>query len=419
MRRTAAALGAGLAILLSVACAEIAARAALRWTTGTWHLVPRSAIGEPITSAAARLPEPPDKVLHPFLGFVRDPAIPAPNASTPPVNASGFRRWPEEESRVDAYTVAIFGGSTAERFSYRARQTLLEPMARLQIAPGRQTRILNFAVGGFKQPQQLAALAYLLSNGEHPDVVLNLDGQNEVMLSMADNLSRGINPFYPRFWSGAVQDVPSAYQLQLMSEAAALRRSRSKLADSCSGRWLRHSAVCRLIAEARDARLARRQTEIAQRLEPSAPGQRGLGQLGPPYPARPPAETYAELAAHWARCSVLMARLCEANGIAYAHVLLPSQYVAGSKPMLPAEKSLVFHPTTGYGPFALAGYPYLIAEGKKLPGRGVAFRDLTQVFQSTTEQIYVDDCCHVNERGNAILGEAIARLLAETLATKR
>ncbi len=44
---------------------------------------------------------------------------------------------------------------------------------------------------------------------------------------------------------------------------------------------------------------------------------------------------------------------------------------------------------------------------------GVRFLDLTDSFQGVEESIYADSCCHINEAGNRILGERIARFVVD------
>ena len=45
--------------------------------------------------------------------------------------------------------------------------------------------------------------------------------------------------------------------------------------------------------------------------------------------------------------------------------------------------------------------------------RGVRFHDLTRIFENHPETIYRDTCCHVNQRGNELLGEAIAEAILD------
>ena len=41
----------------------------------------------------------------------------------------------------------------------------------------------------------------------------------------------------------------------------------------------------------------------------------------------------------------------------------------------------------------------------------VSFTDLTKVYKDIGETIYIDQCCHVNKKGNNILAEKIAEVI--------
>ena len=84
--------------------------------------------------------------------------------------------------------------------------------------------------------------------------------------------------------------------------------------------------------------------------------------------------------------------------------------------MGPAERALA---VGKYSPFARhvrLGYPKLVAAGRRLQAEGVCFHDLTGLFQSVEEPVYIDPCCHLNEVGERMLAEAIAALATEDLA---
>ena len=77
------------------------------------------------------------------------------------------------------------------------------------------------------------------------------------------------------------------------------------------------------------------------------------------------------------------------------------------------ERALALVPDEGQ--LVARGYAYLQAAGRLLGEAGVSFHDLTGVFAEIDDPLYVDSCCHVNERGNRLLGEAMARaILAES-----
>jgi hypothetical protein len=67
------------------------------------------------------------------------------------------------------------------------------------------------------------------------------------------------------------------------------------------------------------------------------------------------------------------------------------------------------------GPLAKKGYLYLIERGRQLADQGTPFYDLTRLFIDIPEIIYRDSCCHYNETGNALLAEAIANRIKESI----
>jgi hypothetical protein len=107
--------------------------------------------------------------------------------------------------------------------------------------------------------------------------------------------------------------------------------------------------------------------------------------------------------------------LAAARGIAYAHFLQPNQYVPGSKPLSGEERRTGFREDHPYRAVVVEGWPHMRAAGAELRAAGVAFHDLTGLFTERRETLYVDDCCHLNPRGNELLGEAIGRALAAQL----
>jgi hypothetical protein len=76
-----------------------------------------------------------------------------------------------------------------------------------------------------------------------------------------------------------------------------------------------------------------------------------------------------------------------------------------------AERALAYRPDHAYRAAVEQGYPLLQAEGARLTSLGVDFHDLSRIFAGMTEPLYIDDCCHVNARGNAILGETMGKII--------
>ncbi len=161
--------------------AELLAHLGLAWIEGGW-LPPRSRaehqqslaynqpplLGSEPDSDRADLP-PAFNIpltLHPFVGYLRDPA--RPNRFYD-VAEDGFFA-PRDEPTGEPLVVAIFGGSVANHVAFAGTPALRRHLRR---ASGRDVIVRSLALGGFKQPQQLTALAYLQARGSRFDVIIN------------------------------------------------------------------------------------------------------------------------------------------------------------------------------------------------------------------------------------------------------
>lgn len=366
-------------------------------------------------------------VLHPFLGYVLNPEIrewrtPRGRIVTPQITADGFVATPDPPASAspDEVEVGLFGGSVATFLCAEGRAALLTELAK---APGfnkKKIALRCFALGGYKQPQQLMALAYLLALGRKLDIVINLDGFNEVALPFGENWPAGVFPFYPRGWSTLAEGIPDIERLRLVGSIVDLEERRVRLARNFSRAPLRYSAICNLLWQAFDRNLAARLSATQLRLQITRSSDRGhfVGH-GPRRDYRSEGEFFQDLAAEWKRSSFEMAHLCAGAGIHYYHFLQPNQYDEGSKPMGAAERRTAFKADHPYRKGVEKGYPLLAKAGGDLVAGGVKFYDARKVFAGITEPLYVDQCCHFNQTGNQILGAWMADRIVQDLGAAR
>lgn len=357
-----------------------------------------------------------EQALHPFLGFVMDadrhPA--ARRGFNPQAIEHGFPLNVEplfQEAAPDKLLVAVVGGSVANILAGQHRDLLAGELSRLPRFAGRRIAVLNLAAFGYKQPQQLATLNYFLALGARFDLVLNLDGFNDVALPAADLVPRGVFPFFPQSWFARVAELDPRL-VELLGERAYRRRGRQERAVAFSRRPWRSSFTAGLLWKALDDALARRLEAAEQALTAYDPTQLGYAARGPgrSYPSAE--DLYLDLARVWARSSWQMHLLCRGEGIEYLHFLQPNQYDEGAKPMGEEERRVAFLADHPYRGAVVAGYPRLREAGAALVRQGVAFHDLTQVFAATPEPLYEDTCCHLNRRGNELLARAVAAAAA-------
>lgn len=354
------------------------------------------------------------EVVHPYVGFAVAPPDSAQglDLETLGLGVGPFLR----ERREDTAILAVFGGSVAGNFvGAGGVEQVFGRIRELPELRDRRLVRLSLAQAGYKQPQSLMTLAYLLSLGAKLDTVVLIDGFNEIALPPLENLARGVFPFFPRSWDYRVADLNLATETRaLLGEAAFLVRRRSDLARAVEASPLRRSRTLLLAWWLVDRWIA---TELSQRRLDLA-GERTSDQLeyaatGPRWPRSDEASLYRDLVSVWKESALEMRALCDGYGIRFYHFLQPNQHVVGSKPLSAEERALV----TGVGnPWAAhveRSYPLLRQAGRELREVGVRFHDLTEIFHGVEEPVYVDDCCHVNPRGNALLAEAIARAILE------
>ena len=299
------------------------------------------------------------------------------------------------------FMIGILGGSVAQNFALYLEKhpDRLVPLERIiEEEEGKKLRIVNLSNAGWKQPQQFFAASLYL---DKLDLLINLDGLNEMIspgfmplfpleypyLSLRHYGTPGVTP---KLWAAlggglkwlyvAINRLPDAVPLLQKSHAYHLF-------------WqVSHGLLNRLIQEA------------DKKFQAAA--------VPDHIPASPEQKLYV-----WARFSVLQARLAAAVGKPALFFLQPNQYLRDSKPLSEEERRTAFNPEVvdqWDGALRLAR-----SEVAKLRDQGVNIFDLTDAFIGSTETVYDDACCHLNERGNEILAGLILSRAVDALTNAR
>lgn len=416
-------LFAPLVLLLVWLVAEAGAYAGLGWLDGAAFSPSHMAAERAALAAEADAPgdeQPasarPAHVIHPYLGYVGNPRY--DTRADPAKYEHNEYGFPDDGSPLrtpgpDRVIVAIAGGSMALRFSHGPGMlALIQALWESPRFAGRDIELVRLAEAGYKQPQQLMALAYLLSLGAHFDVLIVLDGFNEVALHGPENRDQGVFPAFPRKWLRWVDELSDPEVLRREGEIAYLARERADWAVRFDGPLARHSPLANLVWRARDRRLAAQSFAAERWLQEWEPPEAPYRLTGPRV-AFDDDELFDALVAIWQRSAQQLHHLAVGNGITYHHFLQPNQYVEGSKVLTPEEQRTAHDERHPYHPGAIAGYPKLIEGARELSDLGIPLHDLTRVFHDVDETVYVDACCHLNDRGHALLAEAMAAAMVE------
>ena len=408
--------GLVVAVVIEAAAALFLGLSESRWWSLSTVAAHRDAIltgVDPTNPAADRLDQP--ETLHPYLGFTKDPD--ADDGTDP----RGETPWPDSarhledrlffEPAEERVVIAVLGGSVAD-IAAAGGSGLAVELRKVDRFDGRQIAVISLAQGGFKQPQQLTLLSYLLALGAHFDLVLNLDGFNEVALPATELVPRGVFPFYPRGWDQRVGPLDSEPR-RLAADLALSQRQRRDRARWFSNWPWRASHTAAILWRALDHRSGQDIAATSGRLLQTRSDNMTYGSHGPRRSYGQPAEMYEDFAQFWYRASLQIHHLCRGQGIEYHHFLQPNQYHSGSKPIGAEQAAETWLPDHPYRPAVEQGYPHLIRLGRELSAQGVAFDDLSAIFNRRDELLYGDSCCHLNFLGNTLLQRAIAHRLAD------
>lgn len=356
--------------------------------------------------------------LHPYFGFVNRPG--APELLT---NNYGFvspHDYPYARRSPEEYVVGIFGGSVAaELATFEAEHGVLAPL--LAETLGRsagEVTVLSFAQGGFKQPQQLLAYDYFRALGQEFDLVVNLDGFNEVALA-GRNLGAGVAVEMPSFDhmgglaavagpTGAMGSVERMLRVRVHWRKFARTFNRAWSGDGWELKLASGFMVDFLIYK---YHLRRYQAELGES-STSATKRVGESWIALGAPRGREAEELERAVALWARGSELIDRAQKNAGGAYLHVVQPNQYHATAKVFSDRERSVALSRKSPFAELVRRGYPRLAAGVEPLRRRGVAVVSLLELFDGVSKPVYADDCCHLNGDGQRLLAEAIARAFA-------
>lgn len=350
--------------------------------------------------------------LHPYFGFVKfsDPEH--------DVNNHGFPAAPYDYPYVRQHEnqvlVGVFGGSVAAGFAKHGQERLIERLQQDPAFAGKEFVVLNFAQGGYKQPQQLLTLSYYLAIGQELDLVINLDGFNEVALS-SRNDAFGMDISMPssdhmmalvnQIDQSTLGEERIAALARITAGKAQLERISQRVGNArLASTWFLWQQLFRI----RSASVAKEQ--VAFQSLPTANREQSVMAVYPPSENLSGDDLYRRIAEEWADASIMMHTLLASRAIPYYHFLQPNQYDS-DKSFTPEELSTALTEDHPYRAGVEQGYPWLLDQAQRLQQSGVNFHSALSVFDDVAGTLYIDDCCHFNVTGNELLADFMADVI--------
>ena len=366
----------------------------------------------------------PDNVIHPYLGFVYNYESNSENRTKVhsgfPISRYGFidDKEPFQVRSPNKVILGITGGSLAYGFSALGYKQLITELQKDPLFRDKEFVIVRLALGGFKQPQQLMTLNYLLSLGAQFDILINIDGFNEVGISTAENVPKKIVPYFPHGWYFNFLHEMGGEFLREFTQSAQLFQMDGEWARFFYQRPFSKSKTLGLIWKMGDRLMTSVNTQKFFSFlssQPKLENPFNYKITGPWRDYASEKDIYQEISDVWMRSSLLLHQLCEANGVRYFHFLQPNQYLAGTREFTAEEKRKAYNKNHPYKPGVEKGYPLLIESGRALRAKGVNFHDLTRVFARQSQPVYSDDCCHFYPPIYELLGTHIGQLMLKDI----
>ena len=339
-------------------------------------------------------------IRHPYYGFT-------PYSPNSPLNI-----MPPPQTGPGTVVIGILGGSVAREIAPYLQQALTRHFTAQNL--DKEPVVVPLAANAIKQPQQFHIAGFMLAMGGSFDLLVNLDGYNELTIAYL-NFTRDVFPFFPGQWEKLV--FLTREEVALAGQIRAARDRLTRLRQDGPASPFRHTALYGLLHR---YQLQQAETRILQlNYELSTRGSaRTLEQYGPPIPFHNTAQVHQEAVRVWYRSSALLSRLAAAAGVDYYHFLQPNQYIPDSKSLSDLERQELLKPALAAQSNFPETYPRLVQFGQELQRRGVNYFDLTPIFNDHPETLYRDVCCHLNPRGNELLAAAMVQRMAPALARR-
>jgi hypothetical protein len=347
---------------------------------------------------------------HPFFGYTY-------KENLKNTNNYGFNcpyDYPLEKENKDWYIIGVFGGSVAESFYLEGTERLTAKLKRHPYFADKEIIYLNYALGGYKQPQQVQILTYFLSIGQQLDIVINIDGFNEVIFCFNNNrlnvdIAMPSGQHFLPMRDLMESQVLTYEKLQSIWKIQQYKRDLSRIQDTrqhtpFASIYLALSAYKNYLYKKYRGELLR----FDGLIKPAKVKDSIMNVKYTPA-IRDDRLLLSKVVSLWSRCSTIMSRSLAAQngGERYFHFLQPNQYYS-KKIFTKEEQKIALDHQGPYSLLVKAGYPALHQQVEVLRKNNVNAYSGVEIFDKVKETVYIDNCCHFNRLGNRILADFIA-----------
>ena len=359
---------------------------------------------------------------HPFFGFIQQPS-----ADFRPgfkVNNYGFISpydYPLKKTKKNQFFIGVFGGSVASGYAIFQVQNQVLPkyLKQFPSLKDKEFVILSFATGGYKQPQQLLILNYFLALGQELDMVVNIDGFNDVALSNLNNKNQVdlAMPSIQHMWPLA-NFANNSLSTKAMEATLRIQENKSRIDQGLSSLQNCSLAACNAVTSVYVQHLVNNYKTDVLKFEEERTKQLKTDSviyINTNKSVLQDSLAFEEMAWNWAKSSIFMHKVLSASNVPYFHVLQPNQYYQTKRVFGEAEKQIAFNKETPYAKSVQIGYPALFQKIPNLEKNNINILNAVNVFDRTKDSVYIDSCCHYNQAGKLIFSDYVGRSILEAL----
>jgi len=241
-------------------------------------------------------------------------------------------------------------------------------------------KVFNAAIPGGKQPQQLFKFNYLLLNGYKFDIVINIDGLNELALSIAENIPIKNNVIYPRQYSRQIKAFNKNINCTKNSNKSIHDKSIFPIKELYN-LFIIYSCHKKIYG-------VKNQIDTDFYLLSKFKDEKFEIKLN-------------KVINLWEKSSQMISELSKSYQFDYIHVLQPNQYFENSKPLTKEEQEI-----SNFKKYEEPIKKYY--DKFKIQNINSKYKfDARYIFESNNENLYRDYCCHLNNKGMYLLSNNI------------
>lgn len=375
---------------------------------------------EDIERIGIRLDESIVERLHPFFAYVLKQGAFTNERLKLKVNRQGFfslYEYPFFKTNKNQFIVGIFGGSVANNFAVDEyiNQRLSKKLKAYPEFANKEIIVLNFGNGGYKQPQQLLILNYFLALGQELDLVLNIDGFNEVALSNLNNKAQ------------VELGMPSVQHLQpltglannnlspeVMSSIVQISKNKKQLKEAIDKLPTCQLALCHAVTSLQVRQLvnsyqqAVAKYDIQVKNSSKDTANSSITYIPKANSVLKDAAAFDKMASIWYESSVTMNQVLSSRKIPYLHFVQPNQYYPTQRVFTEKEKLIAINKDSPYIEAVKKGYPVLLSKVDDLQKARVNVFSGVNILDNTKETVYKDACCHYNSVGEEVLANYVS-----------